>query len=75
MKLTASPKKYDACDCPNCGRQIILGVRYDRSEAMVIPECLMEEVYEKIEEDGINEQNMRDMQTRELGQRRREPDL
>lgn len=55
-KLTVSPKKYDACDCPNCGRQIILGIRYDRSGDMLIPECLMEEAYEKIEEDGINEE-------------------
>ena len=57
-KLTMAPKKYDACDCPNCGHQIILGIRYNRAGEMVIPECLMEEAYEKIKEDGINEENM-----------------
>lgn len=57
-RITLAPKKYDACDCPYCNHQIILGVRYDRLEATVIPEVIKDEVYDKIKEDGINEQNL-----------------
>jgi len=31
--LTTGQIKYDVCDCPECGRQIVLGERYERCEA------------------------------------------
>lgn len=56
--LSGGKKKYDACDCPECGRQRILGERLDRTKGLVeeVGEALdkvMEEVDEALEE--VNE--------------------